>query len=358
MSVTRHSAPPQRVTEALFDAASNLGHPPQHDLNGGGAPGYGLVPRNIDRRGRVSTARSYLEPALGRANLRLRLGVEAQRMVIRDGRAVGVEVRAVDGSTEVVRAAEVVLSAGAVRSAALLWRSGIGPADALRAAGVGVVVDAAGLGVRASNHPAIDLFYEPMPGMVGPEAPLLQGALHLDTPSGAIVEVLAMCRPYGVATGADPTDGRLSLRVSPMSVERPTRVVPDPGGVSVDAGYLEDPRDRTAAREAVRAALELVRAAPMRELIDRWHGPDDATVAQDPVLDAWIAEHVGTSHHLCSTAPMGPDADPTAVVDEWGRVRGVDGLRVVDLSILPTAPSRGPACSAVLVAEHLAETFD
>jgi choline dehydrogenase-like flavoprotein len=55
---------------------------------------------------------------------------------------------------------------------------------------------------------------------------------------------------------------------------------------------------------------------------------------------------------------MGPDADPTAVVDEWGRVRGVDGLRVVDLSILPTAPSRGPACSAVLVAEHLAETFD
>ena len=76
------------------------------------------------------------------------------------------------------------------------------------------------------------------------------------------------------------------------------------------------------------------------------------------LMDGWIAAHLGTSMHLCATVPMGPASDPDAAVDQFGRCHGIEGLRVVDLSILPSAPTRGPACTAVTLGEHLAGTFD
>jgi choline dehydrogenase-like flavoprotein len=126
----------------------------------------------------------------------------------------------------------------------------------------------------------------------------------------------------------------------------------------IDAGYLHDAGDRADWRSAVRTAVELVRTEAFGALVEHWHGPSPEVVAVDRDLDAWIAAHLGTSHHLCATAPMGPDDDPDAVVDQMGRVRGVDGLAVADLSILPDAPSRGPSCTAVVLAEHLAATFE
>ena len=80
--------------------------------------------------------------------------------------------------------------------------------------------------------------------------------------------------------------------------------------------------------------------------------------AADAVLDSWIADNITTAVHLCATAPMGPDTDATAVVDQYCRVRGIEGLRVVDTSVLPTAPSRGPAATAVLIGERAAAFFD
>jgi choline dehydrogenase-like flavoprotein len=107
----------------------------------------------------------------------------------------------------------------------------------------------------------------------------------------------------------------------------------------------------------VRAATSLAHSAPLSRLVQTWLGPDPETLRDDVALDAWIAARLGTSMHLCATARMGPPSDRLAVVDQLGRVRGVDGLRVVDLSILPSAPTRGPACTAIAVAEHLAPTF-
>lgn len=354
--VTRSADPLEPVTERFFAACAESGHAECPDLNGEVDVGFGLVPRNVDGRGRVSAAVAYLDPARARPNLSIRGDSTVRRVVVRDGVAVGVEVVGPDG-VELVEAGTVVLSAGAVDSAALLWASGIGPAEQLRAVGVEPVV-AAAVGSRASNHPALDLFYEPARPSGDEPVAFLQGALHFRTAAGAPVEVLATRRSYGRATGSDPGDELLSLRASLMATRGRGRLRVGAAGPLVDLGYLEDPDDRAALRDAVRTVTELAHAPAFASQVGRWLGPGPTTLADDGALDRWIAANLGTSMHLCSTAPMGPDGDPTAVVDQFGRVRGVEGLRVVDTSILPTAPSRGPACLAIALAEHLATTFD
>lgn len=356
MPVTRRSHPLHPVTESFFSACAATGHDPHPDLNDGIGEGWGPVPRNVDHRGRVSAATAYLDPARSRENLVLRAEVTAQRVLVDRDRVSGVEITEPDGTTSVIRAATVVLCAGAVGSPSLLWRSGIGPADQVRAAGVPVVVDAPGVGASGRNHPAIDLLYEPVEGVDLASGPLLQGALRSTTSAGAVVELLAMCRPYGRATGDLPGDRLLSLRVSVMSDTPMVRLARGSAGTRVIAGHLDDAAGRAALRDAVRTA-DALRASELSTVVATWLGPDPATVAVDTALDAWIAGHLGTSMHLCSTVPMGPESDPTAPVDQLGRLRGVDGLRVADLSILPSAPTRGPACTAVMLGEHLAPTF-
>lgn len=354
--VTRTADPLHPVTERFFAACAERGHPVCADLNGDADVGFGLVPRNVDGRGRVSAAVAYLDPARARPNLSIRGDSTVRRVVVRDGVAVGVEVVGPDG-VELVEAGTVVLSAGAVGSAALLWASGIGRAEQLRAVGVGPVV-AAAVGSRASNHPALDLFYEPARPSGDEPVAFLQGALHFRTAAGTPVEVLATRRSYGRATGSDPGDELLSLRVSLMATRSRGRLAAGAGGPLVHLGYLDDPDDRADLRDAVRVVTELAHTPAFAEQVGRWLGPGPDVLGDDTVLDGWITAHLGTSMHLCSTAPMGTDEDPTAVVDQLGCVRGVEGLRVVDTSILPAAPSRGPACSAIALAEHLATTFD
>ncbi len=355
--VTRHSHAPHPVTEAFFAACAATGHPAHADLNDGRGPGWGVVPRNVDARGRVSAAMAFLDPARGRHNLEVRAGTTARRVLVEGDRATGVELAAPDRTTSVARAATVVLSAGAIGSPQLLWRSGIGPADQLVAEGLAAVADAPAVGRAGENHLAIDLFYEPTDAAVGGTAPLLQGALHLSTEAGDEVEVLAMCRPYGRATGDAPTDRLLSLRVSVLSGPTAVRLGSVAGRPTVATVDLDHAGGRAALRGAVRAAAALAAAPELSAVVATWLGPDPASLADDRVLDAWIAAHLGTSMHLCATAPMGPASDPGAAVDQFGRFHGIDGLRVVDLSILPAAPTRGPACTAVTLGEHLAGTF-
>jgi choline dehydrogenase len=263
------------------------------------------------------------------------------------GRAVGV-----DTSAGVVRAAGVVLCAGAVGSAQLLLRSGIGPADALRAGGIGVVVDAPGVGTGGTDHPQVYLGWRPALPLPDGRLPL-SGVLHT-----ADVEVLPWLTPFSRVTtpdaGDDPAIGvglqraqsRVDLTLRPGDPEGPPRLRYD---------YLRGAPDRRRLRNGVQLAAELLRTAEFAALgAERADLPDDV-LADDRALDAWIRSRLTTAIHLCGTARMGPDGDAGAVVDQELRVRGVDGLRVVDTSVLPTTPSRGPAATAVLLGERAAD---
>jgi choline dehydrogenase-like flavoprotein len=252
-----------------------------------------------------------------------------------------------------VRAAEVVLSAGAVGSPHLLLLSGIGPADRLRALGVDVVADVPGVGADLSDHPSIHVPYRP-----GRELPAsahrlpLHSVLH--TADG--LELLPWLRSFSAVTGNPAAGDALTVAVGlqrPDSRGRLDLAGTDPAvPPRLEYRYLTTDRDRAGMRSGVRLAADLLRAAGLAGPRD---GPADGVLSDDHLLDGWIRQHLTTAVHLSGSARMGPAGDPGAVVDQHLRVRGVEGLRVVDTSVLPRVPSRGPAATAVMLGERAAE---
>ncbi len=335
---------PSPLADAFAAASAELGFPAEPDKNGDADPGYGPIPFNVEAGVRINTAMAYLAPRRELPTLAVRGGVVVRRLLIERGRAVGVLTDAGP-----IRAGEVVLSAGAVGSAHLLLVSGVGPAAELAAAGIDVQADLP-VGTAFSDHPLVYLPYRPAPGL--PAAPPLHGVLHASVAGGGGVEVLPWLRPFGddaellVGVGLQRPAGRGRLTLDPRDPSAPPRLA---------YGYLAEEADRRELRAGVRLAASLLdtgamagTAAPSAEL-------PAAVRDDDAALDGWIAARIGTAVHLSGTAPMGAEDDPAAVVDQWLRVRGVAGLRVVDTSVLPWVPSRGTAATAVMIGERAAE---
>jgi choline dehydrogenase-like flavoprotein len=303
-------------------------------------------------------AMAYLLPRRGRPELTVRGGVPVRRVVVEGGRAVGVETA--DG---VVRAGEVVLSAGAVGSPHLLLLSGIGPAGMLRDAGVRVVADLPGVGADYTDHPLVYVGYRPAREFAPGPLPL-HGVLHATAPGSAAegdLEVLPWFAPFSRVMGApvgEPAD-ELTLGVGLQREESRGRLTlddADPARVTrLDHRYLSAETDRRRLRDGVRLAAELLRTRSLAPFVAVRTGPPDSALADDRRLDAWIRARVTTAVHLAGTARMGPDGDPGAVVDQHLRVRGVSGLRIVDTSVMPVVTSRGTAATAVMIGERAAE---
>ncbi len=317
----------------------------EHDMNAPGSHGVGRVPLNVVGGRRVSAAEAYLTPLSGRPNLTIRGGCFVHRVVIKDGRARAVDIE-VDGAMERVEGAEVVLCAGAVKSAHLLMLSGVGPAQRLRSVGLDVVVDLPGLGARFNDHPQVFVSAEPSGNLsthpvcaeVGLNAAVLHGAVNL----------IAYVNPMGVMVpGSGASARRLTLGAVVCGAQsRGTMTVAsaDPHQPPViDHRYNTEQADVALTRAAVDLAMSHLRSPAMRRLL---------------APNTELSVEYGTAMHTCSTAPMGPDSDSMAVVDQYCRVRGVDNLRVVDTSVLPSAPSRGPAATAVLIGERASAFFD
>lgn len=356
------------VTAALLASAAAAGRASLRDLNAPDAgAGAGLVPRNLLDRERAGTHLTHLAPARQRPNLTVHAGARVRRVVIERGRAIGVEVDAGRRAARIVRGDQVVLCAGAIASAQLLMLSGVGPAEHLLQHGIEVVADAPGVGALR-DHPSVDVTWSPAATTGGRGVPpLFQAAVVLDSgvdPSrrDGDVELLAMTRSYGVANGEAPEDRTLSLRVGVQRTDGTGLVRLDAATPHAPAlvtqAHLRTADDLRRARHGVRAAVELLRSSELAPLVAEVHGPGREVLASDRDLDDWIRAVAGTSIHPTGTCAMGRPDDPLAVVDPHGRVRGVEGLRVADASVIPVAVSRGPAATVVAVAERLAELFD
>ena len=347
------------LADAFAAAAAELGFPAEPDKNADGPPGYGPVPFTVSGGVRVNTAMAYLAPRRGRAGLTVRGGVTVRRVVVERGRAVGVQT-----SDGVVRAAEVVLAAGAVGSPHLLLLSGVGPADDLRSAGIPVVADLPGVGAGFTDHPHVYVGFRPaVPVPLLPGRLPLHGVLHATSAGSPVpgdLEILPWLTPFGriigppegphedelmVGVGLQHEDsrGRLSLAADPARQPR------------LEYRYLTEESDRRRLREGVRLAMGLLGTQALRSLVAAGGGLPAGMLDRDADLDEWIRTHLTTAVHLSGTARMGPDADPGATVDQRLRVRGVAGLRVVDTSVLPQVTSRGPAATAVLLGERAAD---
>jgi len=356
----RRPRPGHPLADAFSGAAAELGFPAEPDKNADAAPGYGPVPMNVVGGVRINTAMAYLSPRRGLPGLTVRGGVQVLRVVVEGGRAVGVQTT--DG---VVRAGEVVLSAGAVGSAHLLLLSGLGPADQVRAAGIGVVADLPGVGADFTDHPNVYVGFRPVQALPAQDGRLpLHGVLHATSSDSAVpgnLEILPWLTPFSRITGGPPGPPDEELLVG-VGLQCPA----SRGVLTLDAGdparqprldyrYLTEAADRAALREGVRLTVELLHARALAASVATLPELPAGLLADDTAVDAWIRARLTTAIHLSGTARMGPDGDAGAVVDQELRVRGVDGLRVVDTSVLPRVTSRGPAATAVMLGERAAE---
>ncbi|MEU1184259.1 mycofactocin system GMC family oxidoreductase MftG [Streptomyces sp. NPDC005820] len=350
---------------AFRAAAHRLGFPEEPDKNAQDPPGFGPVPSNAVDGVRVNTGISHLLGGSDRPNLRVEGDSTVLGVVFAHGRATGVEVER-HGRRRTVHGGEVVLCAGAFRSPQLLQLSGIGPRRPLEALGVPLVAEAPAVGARFGDHPQVILEWTPLRPLPEPVASWLGGALHLSSSYGdqaGDLEILQSLVPLAGLTG-----GKVSVPGAPLaflvSVQTPrlsgrmrVRSADPATPPGLDYGYLSTAGDRRRLREAVRVTAELVATADFGKVSGGLTAPAPGTLDDDRLLDRWILGRLGTSHHTCGTVPMGAADDPRAAVDPYGRVHGVDGLRVADTSILPTPPSRGPAATAVLVGEVVADAM-
>jgi choline dehydrogenase len=369
------------LSEAWLDAATSYGLPGNDDFNGAEQDGVGWYQVTQREGRRCSTADAYLRPAMGRDNLTVATGALATRVLIEGGRAVGVRYLHHGTVREARARREVVLSGGAVNSPQLLMLSGVGPAGHLAEHGIDVVHDAREVGGGLQDHPQCIMTWR-TPGHRS-----LRGLWEEATPDdvalweregrGPLASVGSEAGGF-VRSRADLPAPDLQFNALPGPRPEADLTLPDWGGISMVVGVIEvssrgrvslrsaDPCTRPAMDPAyfandaeldvllagVRQAREIVGCAPLAGLVAEEHAPG-APVCDEEQLREWIRRNAVTMYHPASSCAMG-SADH-AVCDPALRVRGVDGLRVVDASAFPVVPRGNTNAPTIALAERAAD---
>jgi len=330
---------------AVSDAIAQSGVPSVDDHNAPGAVGVGPTPVNEVGGHRMGVVSTYLRAARGRPNLTIRGNALVQDVLIAGGRATGVRLH----GGEAIEAGQVILAGGTYASPAILLRSGIGPAADLKALGIDVIADLDGVGRSLVDHPAvsIDMAY----ARDAPPVRLMQmvATLHSESaPSGSAPDL----QMFGV--GPWPA-GEMNLWVLVGSVIKPRstgrlwlRSADATAAPHIDLGYYTDASDMPRHVEVLRRVREVTLSPDVVKLTKEvLAGPASDS---DADLEDYIRASCWTYHHPVGTCAMG------SVVDERGRVRGVESLSVIDASIMPSIPSANTHLPTVMIAEHLATT--
>jgi choline dehydrogenase len=313
---------------------------------------------------RISMALAYLDPARHRLNLTIKSKVMVRRILFDGKRAVGVEVES-GGERFTLEAEEIVLSGGAIGSPHILLLSGVGPAAQLREVGVPVVYDLPGVGQNLRDHPSAAVLYRATGEQPDVQAPAIQVGLRYTVEGSHLqndMQISPMLmnsehRPRHVPIGDNDNylgfSCSLQLALSAGSLRLTS---PDPQVQPLlDYGSLTHPFDRERMRKAIRLAVKLTTDSAFQGLLRDRVTPTDADLASDAALDAWLMRNVGTSHHVSGTCKMGPASDHMAVVDQYGRVHGLEGLRIADASIMPDCIRANTNATTIMIGEHVAD---
>jgi len=346
---------------AFIEAAKALGFPEIDDLNGPETFGVGRLPMNNENGTRLSTALTYLTDEVWRRdNLTIRGKSLVDTVRFEQRRATG--VRLVGG--EEIDADTVILAAGTIGSGALLLRSGVGPAADLAGLGIPVVADLP-VGRHYMDQPASLVLHATTPGKLGPTEPAVSVILvarsggRQDGPPDLHVLPTLIAGVVGpsekgktisinvaVPRPEDDSRGRLTL------ASRDPRIPP-----KIEFGLLRNPKDLEKLADCVELARRIAATKPFSDHVNEEISPGPKVRSREEIK-SFLREHVQTYiGHMTSSAPMGPDDDPRAVVDENGKVRRVDGLYAGDASIMPDVPSVATNPTVILMAEIVADRF-
>ncbi|MEO5703888.1 MAG: GMC family oxidoreductase [Candidatus Limnocylindrales bacterium] len=337
------------IHRAALDALAALGFPSIDDHNQPGAIGVGPMPMSSRAGKRVTSADAYLPVGWQPSNLAIRADSPVATVVVTSGRVTGVQL--VDGTE--IGASWVVLSSGTYGSPSILMRSGIGPGDDLRALGIPVRVDLPGVGANLADHAGVDLS-SGWTG-IGRKDPVLHSIAtfrsSLAPRDGAPDLMFWATDPEG-EDGAFSLDPILLKPRSRGSVRLRSADPADPPRITLPG--LTESADMERLAEGYRQGLALANRPEIRRLAKAPPPPDPADTAE---LRRRIAENAYSIPHVVGTCAMGSTPGSGAVVDPLGRVHGVDGLSVIDASIMPDAPSGFPHLITIMLAEHLATTL-
>ncbi|HUK94014.1 MAG TPA: GMC family oxidoreductase N-terminal domain-containing protein [Gaiellaceae bacterium] len=371
---------PSLLTEAFLAAASEAGLPPARDLNAPEPEGVALSPVNQRRGRRWSVADGYLRPARSRANLTVLTGAQAIRIVLEDGRARAVELR-LEGRAEAASARrEVILCGGAINSPHLLMLSGIGPRDDLAAAGVEPAHDLPGVGQNLQDHLAAGLLTGttgvktlaaaksplnlarylllrrgPLTSNVAEAVGLVRTQPQLEAPDLELLFAPVLFVDEGLTQSEEHGLTIAAIGLQPASVGRVELRSADPlEPPGIDPGYLSDPHgeDLHVLLHGTRLARRILASRALAPYVTEELTPGDAAQSDDE-LAGQVRARAQTLYHPVGTCRMGTDAG--AVVDPELRVRGIDGLRVVDASVIPRVPRGHTNWPTVMIAEKAAD---
>lgn len=373
------------LCDAFVEGAKSLGLPVNPDYNGTRQYGVGPFQYTIAGRRRMSAARAFLRPALRRQNLAVRTEAQVSRILFSGRRATGVRYRQGGQSRDVAARREVIVAAGAINTPKLLQISGVGPAWLLNEIGVTIVHDLPGVGENLRDHYSLRLSARVKNAVTvndlsrGPRFAREVARWVLGRPSILSLSPVLMHAFCKSQPGLADSDLQMSFvpgslregfvgmldTVPGMSCggyqQRPesTGYVRARSGAAADApaiqpNYLASPRDRQAILAVIHQARALLQTAPMAPYYDVESFPGPALQRDDELLD-FARQQGSTVYHLVGTARMGPDGDPGAVVDTQLRVRGVDGLRVIDASVMPSLPSGNTNAPTMMIAERGAD---
>jgi predicted dehydrogenase (TIGR03970 family) len=350
--------------KAFYQACLDAGFPDCPDHNHPNATGIGPIPCNNPDGVRWSTALGYLNPARHRLNLTIRPNCTIQRLIFDGTKATGVEVVS-GGERFVVEGDEIILSAGAVGSPHLLMLSGVGPSAQLRDLGIPVVQNMPGVGQNLRDHPIVYVTWRTKPGYpLDGFAPRVQLTLrwtaqdsHLWNDLMIFMNSFATERVNRGGARMEPLGVRM-LAVLDLAVgSGELRLQSTDPAVQpfIDYRYLEEEFDRRRLREIVRTAVKLAEHPAFKDIIEERTEPTDAELASDDALDTFLLREVTTGQHISGTCKMGPASDPMAVVDQYGKVHGLQNLRVVDASIMPDCIRANTNVTTMMIGEHIAD---
>lgn len=357
-----------KIQNAFVESALLCGFRSVLDLNAPGAEGVGPSP--VCRRGnkRISASVTFIDPIRKQKNFDV-LTNTIVHSVLFDG-VVANGVQLANGRT-IGASKEVAICAGAIFSPAILQRSGIGPFNLLRSLNLATISNLP-VGQNLSDHLCIPIVARPRPGAYTEGDYSLQmqarwsSSLHPHSADSQIVcfsflyaqpsdPRVAQRTLAGTATGHVAGIGcNLNKQTSLGSVTIASNDANEAPKVSPN--YLQTIDDRTAAREIVRKAYEVLMSRPMQQLLSEPIGLDQSTINADQLLDEWIQKQYSTTYHFCGTCRM---ADPSrgGVVDQSGRVHGVEGLRVCDASVIPTVPAANTMWPTMMFAERIGSSI-
>lgn len=376
---------PNPLFDAFLQATQQAGYPATEDMNGYQQEGFGKMDMTIKQGKRWNTAQAYLRPVLSRANLKAKVGAMVTRVLFEGRRAVGVEYQQ-NGKIVRVRAErEVILSGGAINSPQLLMLSGIGPAEDLQALGIEVKQDLPGVGQNLQDHlelyvqhactQPITLYkYTTQPSMV------LSGmqwflnhdwgvcrSAHLE--AGGFIRSEAGVRHPDIQYHFLPSQvidhGRKNPELHAYQAHvgpvRPTskgylklRSNSPTEHPLIQPNLLSTERDRWEMRQAVKLTREIFAQDAFKPFRGEEYLPGE-DVQTDQEIDAFVRAHADSAYHPSCSCKMGAASDPMAVVNADARVFGIEGLRIVDASIMPSIVSGNLNAPTIMLAEKCAD---